>query len=264
MHHYGWVGLALHEIPKPTLAKINGVAVGAGLNLALGCDLIVAGESARFSEIFVRRGLAIDLGGSWLLPRLVGLHKAKELALLGDMLDAKEAERIGIVNRVVRIREADGRGANQEIIFDDLPAAVNHNGGRLRFGPDGMLYIGAGDAYVPERAQDRSSPAGAILRLTPEGRVPDDNPWPGNPIWAMGLRNPNALAFRPSDGALFAGAEVAELVARATVGVAAGRREVQRDVLRGPGAGVGDRQPEGLRLAKEDLFGADDRQGDQR
>jgi 2-(1,2-epoxy-1,2-dihydrophenyl)acetyl-CoA isomerase len=108
MHHYGWVGLALHEIPKPTLAKVNGVAVGAGLNLALGCDLIVAGESARFSEIFVKRGLAIDLGGSWLLPRLVGLHKAKELALLGEMLDAKEAERIGIVNRVVADGELDG------------------------------------------------------------------------------------------------------------------------------------------------------------
>jgi 2-(1,2-epoxy-1,2-dihydrophenyl)acetyl-CoA isomerase len=107
MHHFGWVGLALHEIPKPTIAKINGVAVGAGLNLALGCDLIVAGENARFSEIFVKRGLAIDLGGSWLLPRLVGLHKAKELALLGDMLDAKEAERIGIVNRVVPDAQLD-------------------------------------------------------------------------------------------------------------------------------------------------------------
>ena len=107
MHHFGWVGLALHEIPKPTIAKVNGVAVGAGLNLALGCDLIVAGESARFSEIFVKRGLAIDLGGSWLLPRLVGLHKAKELALLGDMLDAKEAERIGIVNRVMPDAQLD-------------------------------------------------------------------------------------------------------------------------------------------------------------
>jgi 2-(1,2-epoxy-1,2-dihydrophenyl)acetyl-CoA isomerase len=108
MHHFGWVGLALHEIPKPTLAKVNGVAVGAGLNLALGCDLIAAGESARFSEIFVKRGLAIDLGGSWLLPRLVGLHKAKELTLLGDMLDAKEAERIGLVNRVVPDAQLDG------------------------------------------------------------------------------------------------------------------------------------------------------------
>ena len=107
MHHYGWVGLALHEIPKPCIAKVNGVAVGAGLNLALGCDLIVAGESARFAEIFAKRGLSIDLGGSWLLPRLVGIHKAKELALLADMLSAREAERIGIVNRVVPDAELD-------------------------------------------------------------------------------------------------------------------------------------------------------------
>jgi enoyl-CoA hydratase/carnithine racemase len=127
MHHYGWVGLALHEIPKPTIAKINGVAVGAGLNLALGCDLIVAGESARFSEIFVRRGLALDLGGSWLLPRLVGMHKAKELALLGEMLDAKEAERIGIVNRVVPDAELD--------------AFVDAWAGRLAAGPPIALQL---------------------------------------------------------------------------------------------------------------------------
>lgn len=107
MHHYGWVGLALHEIPKPTIAKVRGVAVGAGLNLALGCDLIVASETARFSEIFARRGLSIDLGGSWLLPRLVGLHKAKELALLADIVPAEEAERIGIVNRVVPDEKLD-------------------------------------------------------------------------------------------------------------------------------------------------------------
>ena len=102
MQFYGSVGLALHQVSKPTIAKINGVAVGAGLNLALGCDLIVAGESARFSEIFVKRGLAIDLGGSWLLPRLVGLHQANELALLGDILHANEAERNGIGHRLVR------------------------------------------------------------------------------------------------------------------------------------------------------------------
>ncbi|MGE4607987.1 MAG: enoyl-CoA hydratase-related protein, partial [Myxococcota bacterium] len=70
-------------------------------------DLIVAGESARFSEIFTQRGISIDLGGSWLLPRLIGLHKAKELVLLGEIIDAKEAERIGIVNRVVADAELD-------------------------------------------------------------------------------------------------------------------------------------------------------------
>ena len=107
MQYFGFTGLALHEIPKPTIAKVRGVAVGAGLNLALGCDLIVASENARFSEIFAKRGLSVDLGGSWHLPRLVGLHKAKELVLLGDIIDASEAERIGIVNRVLPDDELD-------------------------------------------------------------------------------------------------------------------------------------------------------------
>jgi len=99
--------LALHEVTKPTIAKVNGDAVGAGMNLALGCDLVVAAEGARFSEIFARRGLSLDFGGSWLLPRLVGMHKAKELALFGEILSAREAESIGLVNRVVPDAELD-------------------------------------------------------------------------------------------------------------------------------------------------------------
>jgi 2-(1,2-epoxy-1,2-dihydrophenyl)acetyl-CoA isomerase len=99
--------LALHRLPKPTIAKVPGVAVGVGCNMALGCDLIVAGESARFSQIFVRRGLALDGGGSWLLPRLIGLHKAKELAFFGDVISAADAERIGIVNHVVPDEQLD-------------------------------------------------------------------------------------------------------------------------------------------------------------
>jgi enoyl-CoA hydratase/carnithine racemase len=107
MQFYGGVGLALHQVPKPTIAKIRGIAVGAGLNLGLGCDLIVASEDARLSEIFARRGLSLDVGGSWLLPRLVGMHRAKELALFADIISAQEAERIGLVNRVVADAELD-------------------------------------------------------------------------------------------------------------------------------------------------------------
>jgi 2-(1,2-epoxy-1,2-dihydrophenyl)acetyl-CoA isomerase len=97
----------LHRLPKPTIAKVNGVAAGAGCNLAFGCDLIVASDEARFSEIFARRGLSIDFGGSWLLPRLVGLHRAKELALFADILSAKEALDMGLVNRVVPAVDLD-------------------------------------------------------------------------------------------------------------------------------------------------------------
>jgi 2-(1,2-epoxy-1,2-dihydrophenyl)acetyl-CoA isomerase len=107
MHQLPWMrvvgeaALALHAVPQPVIAKVVGVAAGAGANLALGCDLIVASDDARFSEIFARRSLSIDFGGSWLLPRLVGMHKAKELALFADILSAAEAHEIGIVNRVV-------------------------------------------------------------------------------------------------------------------------------------------------------------------
>ena len=88
MHWIHAVCNALHDLPQPTIAKVNGVAAGVGLNIALGCDLVVASEDARFSEIFAKRGLSLDGGGSWLLPRLIGLHQAKELALFADVITA--------------------------------------------------------------------------------------------------------------------------------------------------------------------------------
>jgi 2-(1,2-epoxy-1,2-dihydrophenyl)acetyl-CoA isomerase len=98
---------ALHRLGKPVIAKVDGVAVGAGMNLALGCDLVVASERARFSEIFPRRGLSVDFGGSWILPRRIGLHRAKELCLLGDVIEATQAAELGLVNRVVPVAELD-------------------------------------------------------------------------------------------------------------------------------------------------------------
>jgi 2-(1,2-epoxy-1,2-dihydrophenyl)acetyl-CoA isomerase len=91
----------LWDIEKPTLAAVNGVAAGLGAHLAYACDLVLAADDARFIEVFVRRGIAVDAGGGFLLPRHVGLHKAKELVFFGDDLSAADAERLGLVNRVV-------------------------------------------------------------------------------------------------------------------------------------------------------------------
>jgi 2-(1,2-epoxy-1,2-dihydrophenyl)acetyl-CoA isomerase len=99
--------LSLYRVNKPTIAKVKGVSVGAGMGLALACDLIYCDETARFCEIFSKRGLAIDGGSSWLLPKLVGPQKAKELAFFGDMIDANEAHRIGVVNKVIASAELD-------------------------------------------------------------------------------------------------------------------------------------------------------------
>lgn len=107
MRYIGSIALALHELTIPTIAAVNGVAVGAGANLALGCDLVIAAQSARFSQIFAARGLSVDFGGTWLLPRRMGLHQAKELAFTADIIDAATAERFGMVNRVVPDDELD-------------------------------------------------------------------------------------------------------------------------------------------------------------
>jgi 2-(1,2-epoxy-1,2-dihydrophenyl)acetyl-CoA isomerase len=107
MRRLGDVALALHHINKPTIAKVDGVAVGAGFSLALGCDLVVCTELARLSMIFSKRGLSLDNGASWLLPRLIGMARAKEVALFGDMWSAEEALAIGLVNRVLPVAEID-------------------------------------------------------------------------------------------------------------------------------------------------------------
>lgn len=92
---------AVLDCEKPVIAAVNGTAAGIGAHLAFACDLVLAAESARFIEVFVRRGLVPDGGGAYLLPRLIGPQRAKELMFFGDAVPAAEAERLGLVNRVV-------------------------------------------------------------------------------------------------------------------------------------------------------------------
>ena len=102
-----------------------------------------------------------------------------------------------IVVKIVRFKDENIKTSDDTIIFDDIPAAVYHDGGRIAFGPDGKLYITTGDATKKENAQDLSSVSGKILRINSDGTIPADNPFPNSPIWTYGHRNPEGLAWHP-------------------------------------------------------------------
>jgi 2-(1,2-epoxy-1,2-dihydrophenyl)acetyl-CoA isomerase len=112
---------AILDCERPVVAAVNGTAAGIGAHMAFACDLVVAADTARFIEVFVRRGISPDGGGAYLLPRLVGLQKAKELVFFGEDLHAEDAARLGLVNRVVQ--------------RDELEASAAELAGRLASGP---------------------------------------------------------------------------------------------------------------------------------
>ncbi len=135
------VALALHELGVPTIAKVTGVAVGAGWNLALGCDFVVATPESRFCQIFSKRGLSVDLGGSWLLPKLVGLQQAKRLVLLADMIDAAEARSLGLVTWVKSSRRdrRDSSRTSRAGSRPDRPSRSPQSKALLNDGADATL-----------------------------------------------------------------------------------------------------------------------------
>jgi glucose/arabinose dehydrogenase len=109
-----------------------------------------------------------------------------------------------IQNRVIRLKEDNNQATVDRFLLDGLPGAQNHNGGRIRIGPDGYLYITAGDRYEPELAQEERSLGGKILRIGLDGSIPDDNPFQGSPVYSLGHRNPQGLAWHPVSNQLFA------------------------------------------------------------
>jgi 2-(1,2-epoxy-1,2-dihydrophenyl)acetyl-CoA isomerase len=116
---------AVLDCEKPVIAAVNGTAAGIGAHLAFACDLVIASEEAKFIEVFVRRGISPDGGGAYLLPRLIGLQKAKELIFFGDDLSAADAKELGLVNRVVAA--------------DALQQTAGELAGRLATGPTKAL-----------------------------------------------------------------------------------------------------------------------------
>lgn len=109
-----------------------------------------------------------------------------------------------VFNKVVALTERDNKIIESKTIIDGIPAADRNDGGRIKFGPDGMLYIATGDARQPDLAQNANSLAGKILRLNPDGTMPEDNPFEGSPVYSYGHRNIQGLAWHPSTGELYA------------------------------------------------------------
>jgi 2-(1,2-epoxy-1,2-dihydrophenyl)acetyl-CoA isomerase len=143
----------LHEMPKPTIAMVNGVAAGAGMSLALACDLRIAGRSARMTTAFAKVGLSGDYGGTWFLTQLVGTAKARELYFLSEVLDATRIESLGLANRVV---------ADSELAAETMTLAK-----RLANGPSVALRYMKRNLNVAEQgtlAAGLDSEANGMLR----------------------------------------------------------------------------------------------------
>src|SRR5262245_19156497 len=105
-----------------------------------------------------------------------------------------------MVNRVIRFREINNQLGEPMVIFDNITAANIHDGGRIRFGPDGKLYLTMGDAAVPALSQDLASNNGKILRMNDDGSLPADNPFPGSFVYSLGHRNPQGIDWQPGTG----------------------------------------------------------------
>ena len=201
------VGERPEQSPEAEREGTSGPVVAGNLEVPWGVAFLPDGD-ALVSERTTARILRVPAGGG--KPREVlrvpGVQTdAGEGGLLGIAV-SPDFERDGLVyayltsaedNRIVRM-ELEG-GGDPEVVFDGIQASTIHNGGRIAFGPDGMLYAGTGDAGNTSLAQDPSSPNGKILRLEPDGSVPADNPREGSPVLSLGHRNVQGLAWDGQD-----------------------------------------------------------------
>lgn len=121
--HYNPVITRIRNLPKPVVAAVNGVAAGAGANIALACDIVVASEKASFVQAFSKIGLIPDSGGTYFLPRLIGFQKASALMMLGDKVSATEAERIGMIYQTLPEQEFSSRAVQIAHTLAQMPTA---------------------------------------------------------------------------------------------------------------------------------------------
>jgi 2-(1,2-epoxy-1,2-dihydrophenyl)acetyl-CoA isomerase len=164
--------LRMQRLPKPIVGSINGVAAGAGMNIALATDLRIASDTARFGEVFARVGLVPDGGGTYFLPRLVGTAKAMEMILLADIIDAQEALRIGLVNRVVPAEQLEQetlklaeRLAQGPTVAYGLAKTGLYQG--LGMSLEDVLNMEARNQAIAARTPDRAEGVAAFLEKRP-------------------------------------------------------------------------------------------------
>lgn len=194
-------GLDAPALAAPRVSRVlaSRLAVPWGIAFLPNGNALVGERDS--GDVFVvrRRGGRRRVGS---LPAYSQLSRAGEGGLLGLALHPRFASNRLVYaylstrhdNRIVRFRYSGGRLGRREVVLAGIPMNVHHNGGGLVFGPDGLLYASTGDGEVSSRAQSRSSLGGKILRLTPDGAVPSDNPF-GNHTWSMGHRNVEGIAF---------------------------------------------------------------------
>lgn len=196
-------------IPEPTSGNRTGLSSGIQViaeNLDVPWAIDIAPDGRLF---FTERYGAIRIieNGTLSGPLAVSVEQQGEAGLMGLALHPDFAgnhlvyvyhtysDGTGVYNKVVAFTERDNQLFESRTIIDGIPAADRNDGGRIKFGPDGMLYIATGDAKQPELAQDAGSLAGKILRINPDGTVPADNPFEGSPVYSYGHRNVQGLAW---------------------------------------------------------------------
>jgi glucose/arabinose dehydrogenase len=200
--------------PSPSHVLPTGNPVDVVTGLRSPWSIVFLGTTALVSERDSARVLELTPGGTRVVGTVPGVARGGEGGLLGlAATDEPGAPHLLAYstgpdgNRVQEFAFTGGPGSYAfgavRTVIDGLPSARNHNGGRIAFGPDGMLYVAVGDAGRPDRAQDLADLAGKILRLEPDGGVPVDNPFPGSPVYSLGHRNVQGLGWT-ADGRLVA------------------------------------------------------------
>lgn len=220
--------LTMKFSPSETLVPLPApVSNLSNLTNTSGVEIIAQGLQAPRSidiskdgRIFVseKRGSIRVVDNGTLLTEPVGDIKAENIGdagLLGLTLHPNFTQNhlfyvyytysnsTGLFNKVLMLKESNNRIIDSKTILDGIPGDDYRDGGRIKFGPDGKLYVSTGDASIPELSQDLDSLAGKILRINEDGTIPQDNPFSNSPVYAYGFRNVQGLAWAPNSGALY-------------------------------------------------------------